>query len=233
MTLQHDGAELVGQAALPHAQGRRPAVLVMHNAHGLGPHVCERASRLADLGYVAVATDMYGGGVHHTDPNDSGRSMMRSFSEPDLLRARAVAWFEAVKNRSDVDPQRVAAIGFCFGGMCALELARSGADVKAAVSFHGLLSTPTPAAPGAVTGDVAIYAGAKDPFAPPEQVAAVREEMTTAGARLQITVFENACHGFTDPDSGAMRRDGIAYDATADRVSWASTLALLDITIGD
>ena len=120
--------------------------MVMHSAHGLGDQVRERARRLAGLGYVVVASDMYGGGVHHTDPEASGRSMMEVFSEPERLRARAVAWYEEVKNRSDVDPQRVAAIGFCFGGMCVLELARSGADVKAVISFHGLLSTSRPAA---------------------------------------------------------------------------------------
>jgi dienelactone hydrolase len=89
------------------------------------------------------------------------------FNEPERLRARAVAWYEEVKNRSDVDPVRVAAIGFCFGGMCVLELARSGADVKAVISFHGLLSTSRPAAPGTVDGNVAIYAEGKDPYAPP------------------------------------------------------------------
>ena len=232
MTVEHDGVELVGQVALPETQGRHPAVLVMHSAHGLGEQVRERANRLAGLGFVAVATDLYGGGVHHTDPAASGRSMMEVFSEPERMRARVVAWYEHVKNRSDVDPQRVAAIGFCFGGMCVLELARSGADVKAVVSFHGLLSTSKPAAPDSINGNVAIYAGGKDPFAPPEQVDAVREEMTAAGARLQVTVFADAYHGFTDPDSSAIGRDDIAYDATADRVSWAGTLALLESTIG-
>ena len=232
MTLQHDGVELVGQVALPATTGPHPAVMVMANAHGLGEQVRVRAQRLADLDYVAVATDMYGGGVHHTDPEASGRSMMEAFSEPERLRARTVAWYEAVKNRPDVDPARIAAIGFCFGGMCVLELARSGADVKAAISFHGLLSTSRPAGPDTVNADIAIYAGGKDPYAPPEQVEAVRDELTAAGARLQITVFANAYHGFTDPEADAMGREGIAYDPTADRVSWAGTLALLESTIG-
>ena len=232
MTVHHDGVELVGQVAITETAGPHPAVMVMHSAHGLGDQVRERARRLAGLGYVAVATDMYGGGVHHTDPEASGRSMMEVFSEPERLRARAVAWYEEVKNRSDVDPQRVAAIGFCFDGMCVLELARSGADVKAVISFHGLLSTSRPAAPGTVDGNVAIYAGGKDPYAPPEQVEAVRDELTAAGARLQVTVFADAYHGFTDPDSSAMGREDIAYDPTADRVSWAGTLALLESTIG-
>ena len=113
-----------------------------------------------------------------------------------------------------------------------LELARSGADVKAIISFHGLLPTSRPAAPGTVDGNVAIYAGGKDPYAPPEQVEAVRDELTAAGAHLQVTVFADAYHGFTDPDSSAMGQEDIAYNATADRVSWAGTLALLESTIG-
>ena len=232
MTIQHDGDELVGQVALPDAQGPRPTVMVMHNAHGLGEQVRERAHRLAGLGYVAVATDMYGGGTHHTDPEGSGRSMMDIFSAPDRLRARVVAWYEEIKNRPDVEPRHVAAIGFCFGGMCVLELARSGADVKTTVSFHGLLSTSQPAQPNSIDGSIAIYAGGKDPYAPPAQVEATRKEMAAAGAHLQVTVFADAFHGFTEPDSSAVNRNDIAYDATADRVSWAGTVALLESTIG-
>ena len=209
MTVEHDGVELVGQVALPETQGRHPAVLVMHSAHGLGEQVRERANRLAGLGFVAVATDLYGGGVHHTDPAASGRSMMEVFSEPERMRARVVAWYEHVKNRSDVDPQRVAAIGFCFGGMCVLELARSGADVKAVVSFHGLLSTAKPAALDSINGNVAIDAGGKDPFAPPEQVDAVREEMTAAGAPLRELRCRGDADRLRDPaPAGAGDRDG-------------------------
>ena len=209
MTVQHDGVELVGQVAVPESPGPHPAVMVMHNAHGLGEQVRERAHRLARLGYVAVATDMYGGGVHHTDPEASGRSMMEIFSAPERLRARAVAWYEELKNRPDVDPHRVAAMGFCFGGMCALELAH-GADAKAIISFHGLLSTSQPAQPGSIEGSVAIYTGGKDPYKPAEQVEAVRKELTAAGAYLQVTVFADAYHGFADPDSAAMNREDIA-----------------------
>jgi dienelactone hydrolase len=165
MIVKHDGVDLVGQVNLPDIPGRRPAVMVMHNAHGLGEQVRQGACRLADLGYVAVATDMYGGGRHHDDPEASGRSMMEFFDAPERLRARMVAWYEALKKRPDVDPERVAAMGFCFGGMCVLELARSGADAKAFISFHGLLSTNQPAPPSSVEGSVAIYTGGKDPYA--------------------------------------------------------------------
>jgi dienelactone hydrolase len=232
MAFHHDGVELVGQIAVPEKPGPHPAVMVMPTALGIGELMRERVQRLAQLGYVAVATDMYGGGVdYRTDPKSGGTSMLELLTPPQRLRARAVAWYEQLKARSEVDPRSVAAIGFCFGGQCVLELARSGADVKAIVSYHGLLSTSMPAAPGAVHGQVAIYTGGKDPYAPAEHVMALREEMAAAGARFQITVFSGACHGFTDPDAGALRRDGVAYDLIADRVSWAGTLALLEATI--
>ena len=231
MTFDHDGATLVGQIAIPETRGPHPAVMVMHTALGLSKMMLERARRLSDLGYVAVATDMYGGGAHHTDPKSAGASMMDLLDAPKRLRARSVAWYDQLKATPEVDPQRVAAIGFCFGGLCVLELARSGADVKAVVSYHGLLTTSAPAEPGAIQGQIAIYTGAKDPYAPSESVEALRQEMSAAGARFQITVFSEACHAFTDPNAGAMGRPGIAYDAIADNVSWAGTVALLKETM--
>jgi dienelactone hydrolase len=232
ISFDHDGVELAGQIAVPETPGPHPAVMVMHTALGLGEMMREKVRRLAQLGYVAVATDMYGGGVdYHTDPKSGGRLMMDLLKPPQRLRARAVAWYEQLKARPEVDPQSVAAMGFCFGGQCVLELARSGADVKAVISYHGLLSTSMPAVPGAVHGQVAIYTGAKDPYAPAEHVLALQGEMAAAGAHFQIMVFSDACHGFTDPNSGARGLDGISYDPIADRVSWAGTIALLEATI--
>ena len=232
MAFEHDDVELVGQMAVPDTPGPHPAVMVMHTALGLGEMMRERASRLAQLGYVAVATDMYGGGVdYHTDPKAAGELVKGLLSPPQRLRARAVAWYEQLKARPEVDPKAIAAIGFCFGGQCVLELARSGADVKAVVSFHGLLSTSMPATAGAIKGQVAIYTGARDPYAPAEHVTALQQELAAAGARFQVMVFSDACHAFTDPNAAAMGREGIAYDAIADRVSWAGTLALLEATL--
>jgi dienelactone hydrolase len=232
IAFDHDGVELVGQMAVPEKPGPHPAVMVMHTALGLGEMMRERVRRLAQLGYVAVATDMYGGGVdYRTDRKSGGKAMMALLTPPERLRARAAAWYEQLKARPEVAPQCVAAIGFCFGGQCVLELARSGADVKAVISYHGLLSTSMPAAPGAVHGQVAIYTGAKDPYAPAEHVTALQEEMTAAGAHFQITVFSEACHAFTDPNASTIGLDGIAYDPIADRVSWAGTIALLEATI--
>jgi dienelactone hydrolase len=224
----HAGAALVGLAAFPDGPGPHPAVLVMHNALGLGEQVKRSAQRLAALGYIAIATDMYGGGAG-TDGAVSAYTALHE--NTGLIRERAVAWFDHVAAMPQVDAQRVAAIGYCFGGQCVLELARSGADVKVVVSYHGLLTTPTPAQPGAVRGQVAAYCGRLDPFAPLEHITALREEFEAAGAHFQLTIFGDAAHGFTDPDAGAMGRPGIAYDRIADRVSWAGTVALLETVL--
>jgi dienelactone hydrolase len=234
IAFDHDGVKLVGQMAVPQQPGPHPAVMVMHTAMGLGEMMREKVRRLAELGYVAVATDMYGGGIdYHSDPKSGGTLMQDLLTPPQRLRARAVAWYEQVKASPEVDPRSVAAIGFCFGGQCVLELARSGADVKAIVSFHGLLSTSMPALPGAVHGLVAVYTGGKDPYAPPEHVTALQQEMAAAGAHFQITVFSDACHAFTDPNAAALAigRAGIAYDPIADQVSWAGAVALLEATL--
>jgi dienelactone hydrolase len=231
MTFQHDGVELIGHFATPAGRGPHPAVMVMHSAHGLGKQVREKVRALAQLGYAAVATDMYGGGEYHADPEASGKALLRLLNAPERLRERAVAWYAQLRERSEVDPQRIAAMGFCFGGLCVLELARTGADLKAVVSFHGLLTTSMPVQSGAIKGRVAIYTGGKDPYAPPEHVDTLRQELTAANARFQLTVFDDACHAFTDPGANAMGRAGIAYDAIADRVSWAGTVALLEATL--
>jgi dienelactone hydrolase len=227
LAFSHEGDQLEGRIALPEGDGPFPAVLVMANAFGLGDHMCQVARRLADIGYVGIATDMYGGGALSKDMAGAGPLYTKVMSNPSLVRARTLAWLEAARAHSKVDAGRIAAIGYCFGGMCVLELARSGADVKAVVSFHGLLSTPAPAQPGAITCEVVAYCGAKDPFAPLAQIETFRQEMETAQARHQITIFGEAAHSFTDPDAQTAGRPGIEYHALSDHLSWAGTVALL------
>ena len=229
LTCHHEGVELKGQVAAPDGTGPHPAVLVMHTALGLGTQMRRQACLLAERGYVAVATDMFGSGAdYHANPSAAGAAYSALLDKPQLLRARTVAWHALVRGMPNVDSKRIAAVGYCFGGRCVLELARSGADVKAVVSYHGLLDTPMPAQPGAIKGVVAIYTGAQDPYAPTAHVEAFRHEMVGAQARWQITVFGDAAHGFTDPDAATIKRPGIAYDALADRISWAATMALLE-----
>lgn len=224
---QHDGVTLQGYVARPEGEGTFPTVMVMHSALGMRHMVRGKARELAALGYLAVATDMYGADADISSPEKAGAHYMPLAQDSALLRARTVAWFEAVAALDGVDPARIAAIGYCFGGQCAVEMARSGVDLKAAVSFHGLLTTSLPAAPGAIAGDVVAYCGADDPFGPPADTVAFRAEMAAAGARFHITEFAGVAHGFTDP-KGEGGQPGIAYDAAADAISWAGTLALLD-----
>jgi dienelactone hydrolase len=226
--LTHAGAGLVGQMIRPEGEGPFPAVLVMYSAYGLGPHVKHAAERLAAQGYLALCTDMYGGGAYYPNPAEAGGDFAAIMARPELLRERCRAWFDALAAHPLADPARIAAIGYCFGGKCVLELARSGADAKAVVSFHGVLTTHAPAAPGAFRGEVAAWCGAQDPYAPLADIDALRGELEAAGASYQIHTLGEVAHSFTDPDAAKAGRPGIAYDARADRLSWAGTLALLE-----
>jgi dienelactone hydrolase len=224
----HEGAALQGQLMKPVGAARHPAVLVMSTAMGLDALPLNSVRALVAEGYLAVATDMYGGGVKFVDDLKACAAVYDPLvANPELLRARVVHWFDLVRSRPDVDPKRIAAIGYCFGGQCVLELARSGADVKAVVSYHGLLTTQLPAQPGAIKAHVAVYTGRHDPYAPHEHVEAVRKEMIAADARWQITEFGNSWHGFTDPDVKRVPVPGVEFDAIARDVSWVGTLALL------
>jgi len=222
----HEGIGLEGLLARPTGVGPHPAVLVVHTAFGLGGHIPGIARKLAEQGYVALAVDMYGGGAYSEDPKVVGGFVMPLWGNAARLRSRMGAWLELLKARADVLPGRIAAIGYCFGGQCVLELARGGGDVKAVVSFHGILTTDTPAIAGEVRAKVAVHTGARDPHAPREHVDALRAEMHAAGADWQIAEYGEAWHAFTDP-AACTPETGRAYDATADQVSWAATLALL------
>ena len=232
VSLEHEDKSLKGRISIPANSGTHSAVLIVPTAVGMSEHEFGQARRLTEQGYVALVADMYGEGIHHTDPSAAGPDMAALLAAPQTLRGRVVAWYELLKSRSEVESTRVAAIGYCFGGKCVLELARSGADVKAVASFHGLLTTALPAAPGAIKAEVAVYTGTKDPFAPRADVDTLRQELTAAGARWQITEYGEASHAFTEPHASSYGRAGIAYEALAASTSWAATLALLNATIG-
>ena len=171
---------------------------------------------------------MYGNGVHFEVPTEAGEYFIEFQNNPALMREKMQAWLEHVQALPEVDASRVAVIGFCFGGQCALELARAGADIRAAISYHGLLSTHAPAAANSLSTDIAVYTGALDPYAPKQDVDALREEMIAAGARLQLTEFSYAYHSFTNPNPPGDEASGMGYSPAADAVSWAGTLALLN-----
>ena len=163
--LDHEGTRLCGYVAVPDTPGPAPALLVMHSALGIAHAVNERTARkFAALGYVAICTDMYGAHLEGASMEVTGEAFFANLAAPDLQRARTVAWFEAVASRPDVDEQRIAAVGFCYGGNTVLELARSGANLKVAVSYHGVLNTHARAEPGVVGAHVVAYCGAGDPY---------------------------------------------------------------------
>ena len=199
----------------------RPGVLILHEAWGLTRHVMERARMLADLGYVALAADLFGGRRQITDPAEARPLMAALRADPSALRGRAQAGLAALAAQPLVDPLRLAAIGFCFGGMTALELARDGAALAGAVSFHGGLETSAPAAPGAVKAKILVLTGADDPMIPPDQVVAFEEEMRQAGTDWQVVAYGGAVHGFMNRWA-AVTLPGVRHDARTEIRAWAA-----------
>lgn len=211
------------------ASGPRPGVLVFHEGLGLGEFAMERVRRLADLGYIALAADMFGDRRQASNLQQVATLVGGLRAEPEKLHARSRAALAALANLPDVDTSRLAAIGFCFGGSVVLELAREGADLKVVVSFHGVLATKMPAQPSRVKASVLVLTGAEDPLAPPVQVTAFENEMREGYVRdWQVISYGNTLHGFTNPAAdGSMMRTAL-YNEQADRRSWASMVSLFD-----
>ena len=211
------------------AAGPRPGVLVFHEGLGLGAFAMERARRLADLGYIALAADMFGDRRQASNLQQVATLVGGLRAEPEKLRARGRAALATLAEQPDVDTSRLAGIGFCFGGSVVLELAREGADLKAVVSFHGVLATKMPAQPGRVKASVLVLTGVEDPLAPPDQVTAFENEMREGQVRdWQVISYGNTLHGFTNPAAdGSMMRTAL-YNEQADRRSWAAMVSLFD-----
>jgi dienelactone hydrolase len=191
----------------------RPGVLVVHDWTGLQDYAKDRAKQLAALGYVAFAADIYGKDVRPVDPKECAVCAGKYRNDLPLLRRRVVAAMEQLKARKETDAKRLGAIGYCFGGTCALELARSGADVRGVVSFHGGLATTLPAAPGTIKARILVCHGGADEHVNKE-VPAFKEEMAKSQAKMEFVTYEGAQHGFTKP--------GKAYQEKADKESWAA-----------
>jgi dienelactone hydrolase len=199
---------------------RKPGVLVVHDWMGIGPNTKLRAEMLAKMGYVAFAADIYGKGVRPADGKEAAAMSGTYFKDRSLLRGRVLAGFQELARMPNVDPRRIAAIGYCFGGATVLELARSGADVAGVVSFHGVLTNPTPADAKNIKGKTLILHGADDPYVPDAQVKAFQDEMRAAGVDWTFVAYSGAVHAFTVAAAGNDNSKGAAYNATADRRSW-------------
>jgi dienelactone hydrolase len=199
--------------------GRRPAVLINHTWVGRDDFVAEKAKKIAALGYVGFAVDMYGKGVLGSGAEENAKLMQPFMDNRLMLQKRMNAALYAVKLLPWVDDSKIAAIGFCFGGLCSLDLARTGADFKGVVSFHGLLGAPGNTQGHVIKARILALHGHDDPMVTVEQVIAFEQEMTKAGADWQFHTFGNTLHAFTNPV--ANNPDfGTVYQPDADRRSW-------------
>ena len=212
------------------ATRRGPGILLIHGGAGLDDHALDQAGRYAELDYAVLACDMFGEGV--TGDREKIMACLRAFrDDPALLARRAAAGAAALSGRPEVNG-KIAVVGFCFGGMAALTLARSGADLAGAVSIHGSLATTAKAEPGAVRARLLVCHGAGDPHVPMADVVAFGEEMDRAGADWQLVVYGNAVHGFTHKHAVPGAAPGVAYDEAADQRSFAATRAFLAEAFG-
>jgi dienelactone hydrolase len=224
-----DGLEMVGSLHRPAGGGSAPGVLVFPEAFGLGDHAIEVAERIAhELGYAALACDLHGG-RRILGMTEVGEALGPLRTDPARVRGRVGGALQALLEEAGVDAARVAAIGFCFGGTLAFELALSGADLKAAIGFHSGLQVTSPQDAHRIRGKVMALLGAEDPGIPAEQREAFQRMLTAAGVDWQMTLYGGVVHSFTNREADRMGRPEFArYDARADRRAWVQMAELLE-----
>jgi dienelactone hydrolase len=203
-------------------QTPRPGIIVVHDAFGLNHYPKMRAQMLAELGYVAFAADLYGDGATAENQTEVLALYEPIAKDTAKQRRRLHAALERLRSAPQVMRENISVIGYCLGGGAALELARSGADVRGVVSFHGALDTDKPADPGQIKGKVLVCHGADDPLIPPVDVATFEDEMRRAKADWQVNIYGNALHAFTIEWIDALNAPIVKYDRTADQRSWSA-----------
>ena len=223
VTYRAGDTTLRGFLATTATQDARPGVLVVHEWWGLNDYIRRRARMLAELGYTALAVDMYGDGRVADNPTEAGALMTAVVNDRKAAEARFAAGFDLLKAQPGTDGNRIAAIGYCFGGAVVLHAARLGLPLRGVVSFHGALGSMHTPTPGGVRAKILVCHGAADSLVPDSDVAAFKHEMDQARADYRFVTYDNALHGFTNPDADTNgKKYGIplAYDAVADQRSW-------------
>lgn len=229
---KHGETTLQGFLAYDHAvKGKRPAVLIVHEWWGHGDYVRERARQLAELGYAAFALDMYGKGVYAKDHEEAAELSGPYREDRTFMRARARAGLDVLLAQPQADVNRVAAIGYCFGGLAAIEMARANFPLAAVVTFHALLAEPTIESAEPIRAAILVNHGADDSHVPQKQIDAFKDEMRRRKADWQLNVYGGAVHSFTVESAGNDPSTGMAYDPAADRRSWAAMERLLNETL--
>ncbi|WP_457968028.1 dienelactone hydrolase family protein [Pseudomonas sp. R4-84] len=222
-----DGTKLIGYYAYDDAvKGPRPGVVVVHEWWGLNDYAKRRARDLAGLGYSALAIDMYGDGKNTEHPKDALAFMQAALKDGKAASARFQAGLDLLKKQPQTDPDKLAAIGYCFGGKVVLDAARQGVPLAGVVSFHGALVTQTPATPGSVKAKILVEHGALDSMVTEDNVTAFKSEMDKAGADYKFVSLDGAKHGFSNPDADRLSHGehggpDIGYNKEADEKSWA------------
>ena len=231
VTYQGGGVQMKGLIAWNSSiKGKRPAVLVVHEWWGHNDYARSRAKQLAEMGYVAMAVDMYGDGKQAAHPDNAMAFMTEATKDPVQTAERFNAAYALLAQRKQTDASRIAAIGYCFGGAVVLNMARLGTDLKGVASFHGALGAWKPAVPGAIKAKVLVLNGADDGMVPAEVVAGFEQEMKTAGADFRVINYPGAKHSFTNPaatELGIKFNMPVAYNEAADKASWAELDAFL------
>lgn len=199
--------------------GRRPGILVSHTIAGRAALEESKADKLAELGYVALALDLYGKGVRGQTPEENRALMDAQLADRAAMQQRLLLALMTLKAQPEVDANRVGAIGFCFGGLCVLDIARTGEELAGVVSFHGLLHAPDNTRGNSIKAKVLVLHGWDDPMATPDAVNSLSSELSAMGADWQLHAYGNTMHAFTNPAANDPRR-GTVYDETADRRSW-------------
>ncbi len=231
VTYKVDNQEFSGYYSKAKGEEKKPAVIVVHEWWGLNEYARKRADMLSELGYHAFAVDMYGKGIRAGHPKEAMKFSSETLKDPDMVKKKFEKVVEMLKNDPNVDADRIAAIGYCFGGGIVLNMARMGLDLQGVVSFHGSLTPLKKARRGNVKAKVLVFNGAADGFVPKKDIVAFKKEMRRAKVDYRFENIKGAKHGFTNPEATELGKKfslPLEYNKEADELSWRATLQFFD-----